>query len=195
MKKGRLIALYGINNLGKTTQAKLLVSSIEERGLKARYLKYPLYDLEPSGPVINNYLREGNQHDLSAREFQIIQILNRTQFDSQLRVMLDNGENVVVEDYVGTGIAWGVGAGISKDFLIDLNIHLVKEDLAILLEGERFLDGKEDGHKHEEDDKLMRKVGEAHLILADEYDWKKVNANQSVEEVKADILKYTAKIF
>lgn len=195
MKKGRLIALYGINNLGKTTQAKLLVSSIEERGLKARYLKYPLYDLEPSGPVINNYLREGNQHDLSAREFQIIQILNRTQFDSQLRVMLDNGENVVVEDYVGTGIAWGVGAGISKDFLIDLNIHLVKEDLAILLEGERFLDGKEDGHKHEEDDKLMRKVGEAHLILADEYDWKKVNANQSVEEVKADILKYTVKIF
>lgn len=195
MKKGRFIALYGINNLGKTTQAKLLVSSIEERGLKARYLKYPLYDLEPSGPVINNYLREGNQHDLSAREFQIIQILNRTQFDSQLRVMLDNGENVVVEDYVGTGIAWGVGAGISKDFLIDLNIHLVKEDLAILLEGERFLDGKEDGHKHEEDDKLMRKVGEAHLILADEYDWKKVNANQSVEEVKADILKYTAKIF
>lgn len=195
MKKGRLIALYGINNLGKTTQAKLLVSSIEERGLKTRYLKYPLYDLEPSGPLINNYLREGNQYGLSAREFQIIQILNRTQFDSQLRAILDSGENVVVEDYVGTGIAWGMGAGIPKDFLMDLNTHLVKEDLAILLEGERFLDGKEDGHKHEEDDKLMQEVGEAHLTLAEEYGWKKVNANQSVEDVKADILKYTDKIF
>jgi len=34
MKKGKLIVLYGINNLGKTTQAELLVEKIKSNGKK-----------------------------------------------------------------------------------------------------------------------------------------------------------------
>ena len=43
--KGKLIAIYGINNLGKSTQAHLLVQELQDQGYKAQYLKYPIYDI------------------------------------------------------------------------------------------------------------------------------------------------------
>jgi thymidylate kinase len=43
--KGKFIVLYGINNLGKTTQAKLLVEKFQKEGLKAEYMKYAVYSL------------------------------------------------------------------------------------------------------------------------------------------------------
>lgn len=187
MKRGKLLAIYGTNNLGKTYQARRLVEYLNKEN-KAQYLKYPLYDLVPSGIFINRYLREGNPEKLSAREFQMMQVLNRTQFDYELREKIYGGEIVVVEDYIGTGIAWGVGTGLDKDFMVKMNSHLMKEDKAVLLDGERFDDGKEKDHKHEEDDSLMKKVREVHLELAEELGWGIVKANQDRDSVFKDIL-------
>ena len=50
MQKGKLIVLYGINNLWKTTQVHLLIDRLRAKGLQAEYLKYPIYDLAPSWP-------------------------------------------------------------------------------------------------------------------------------------------------
>lgn len=191
---GKLIALYGINNVGKTTQAKLLANRISSAAWNIptpASVKYARYDISPSGPLINNYLRliggKKNPYGFSPREFQILQAFNRTQAESSLFAILDSGISVVAEDYTGTGIAWGIGAGVSKDFLVEINRHLVKEDLAILLDGERFLSGKEENHSHEEDDKLVQRVRQIHLDLAKEFGWHVVAANQSQERVHADI--------
>ena len=44
---GKVVALYGINNLGKTTQRDLLVGRIfKETGEKPFSMKYPLYGLQ-----------------------------------------------------------------------------------------------------------------------------------------------------
>lgn len=72
MKRGIFIAFYGINNLGKTLQAKKLAETMQKKGFNVRYIKYAIYELKPSGMILNNYLRKGNQHKLSAREFQLI---------------------------------------------------------------------------------------------------------------------------
>ena len=84
MTKGKLIVFYGINRLGKSTQAKLLVERLKSINKKSVYLKYAIYDLEPSGKLINSYLRESNPYNFSSREFQILQVLNRQQFESNL---------------------------------------------------------------------------------------------------------------
>lgn len=130
---GKLIVLYGINNLGKSTQAKLLVEKLKTEGLKAEYLKYPIYNLSPSGEILNDYLREGNFYDLHSREAQIIYALNRTQYQDILIKKLEAGIHVVAEDYKGTGIAWGLGAGVSEVFLKSINSHLIDEDLVFFL--------------------------------------------------------------
>lgn len=191
---GKLIVLYGINNLGKSTQAKLLVDKLNSEGQKAEYLKYGLYDLHPSGKHLNAYLREGNPHQLSPREFQLIHVLNRTQYDNTLREKLDSGIWVVAEDYVGTGIAWGVGAGVDQKLLEELNEHLIKEDLGIYFKGKRFLEAKEQNHTHETDDELMKIVERVHDDLAKKHNWIHVNANDSIEQINSYIWRHIQKL-
>lgn len=184
MKKGKFIVLYGINNLGKTTQAKLLVKNLKKNKYKAEYLKYPIYNLEPSGPILNNFLRGGNKYKLSRRDAQFIYALNRTQYENKLLKKLEKGINIVAEDYTGTGLAWGIGSGVDEKFLNNVNAHLLREDLGILFEGKRFMHSIEKDHKHENDNKLMDKVKKAHLYLAKKNKWQTVDANLSVEEIE-----------
>lgn len=188
--KGKLIVFYGINNLGKSTQAKILLDKLKDLGLQAEYFKYPIYDLEPFGPIINSYLREGNPYNLSAREAQLIYVLNRVQYQEELIKKLEAGVYVIAEDYVGTGIAWGVGAGIDVSFLKKINETLIKEDLAILFDGERFKEAMEKKHKHEQDEEFSQRVRQIHLDLGEEYNWKKINANLSIEEISEIIFEY-----
>jgi len=184
---GKLIVFYGINNLGKSTQAKLLVERLKANGYQAEYLKYPIYDLAPSGLILNDYLRNANPHRLNAKEAQIIYALNRTQYQDELIAKLKAGVNVIAEDYKGTGIAWGLGAGVEEDFLKKVNSHLITEDLVFLFDGERFRQAIENNHKHENDDDLMTKVRWAHLKLREEYGWWKINANLAIEEIHEEI--------
>ena len=185
--KGKFIVFYGINNLGKTTQAEILVDKIKAEGKNAEYLKYPVYDLEPSGKILNNYLREGNRHDLGPREAQIIYTLNRMQYESELIKKLENGINIIAEDYTGTGLAWGIGADVDENFLKYANSSLLKEDVSFLFDGDRFMNSVEKNHRHEENDDLAIKVREIHKRLGEELGWIKINANDSIEKISAII--------
>lgn len=194
IKKGKLIVFYGTNNLGKSTQAKILIEKLKEKNIEAEYLKYPIYDLEPSGPILNNYLRNGNPYNLSAREAQIIYCLNRTQYQKTLEEKLNKGINIIAEDYTGTGIAWGVGAGVDQKFLEEINSHLLKEDIALLFDGERFKEAMEKNHKHEQDDEFSKKVRQIHLDLGKKYNWEMINANLTIEEISHIIFERVIKI-
>ncbi|MBI4050625.1 MAG: hypothetical protein HY396_01470 [Candidatus Doudnabacteria bacterium] len=189
LKAGKFIVIYGINNLGKTTQAKLLVEKLKRLGRKAEYLKYPVYDLEPSGPMINAYLREGNPVKLSAREVQILYAMNRWQYEPILRSKLEKGIDIVAEDYWGTGVAWGAGAGVDKEFLLRLNGFFLREDLALLFAGKRFASGLENNHLYETDSELTKRVEVAHNELGKEFGWKLMDANQSIEKVAEEVWK------
>lgn len=181
--KGKFIVLYGINNLGKTTQAKMLVDKLNAQGNKTEFIKYPIYNLPPSGTILNNYLRGGNIFNLTPREAQIFYTKNRTQFEIELKKKLEEGINIIAEDYTGTGICWGMGAGVDEMFLKYINSHLLEEDLAFLFDGERFKEATEQNHKHETNDDLTNKVRWAHLKLGQEKGWKKVNANLTINEI------------
>jgi len=184
--KGKFITLYGINNIGKTTHAKWLVANLRSEGYSAEYIKYPHYDVEPTGPMINNILRSEKQ-TISEEELQMWYTLNRFQFEPKLREMLEKYNYVVAEDYIGTGLAWGTAKGADLDWLKQLNKHLLKEDIAVLLDGERFLQAKEKIHVHESNDELMKRCREVHLELAEEYNWPIVQANHTKEEVQQSI--------
>lgn len=193
--KGKFIVIYGVNNLGKTTQARILVDKLKLHGLEAEYLKYPIYNLAPAGAILNNYLRQNNFYNLSAREVQIIYAFNRLQFEKTLMEKLAQGINIVAEDYTGTGIAWGLAAGVNENFLKYINSHLLKEDLAFLFDGERFLESIEYNHQHETDDQFIVKARIAHLRLGHELGWVIINANQSIKQVHEKIWNQVLKLF
>ena len=184
---GKMIVLYGINNIGKSTQAKLLVENLNKEGLEAVYLKFPLYDLLPSGKLLNDYLRYGNPNNLSVREMQIINVLNRTQAQDKIRTELEMDKIIISEDYTGGGLAWSIGGGLNKEFVLELNSHLIKEDLSIVFNGQRFDSGIESGHKHETDNSLTESVRLAYLELAMDFKWEIIDANQPVETIQQKI--------
>lgn len=186
--KGLVIAIYGINNIGKTTQVNLLKDELEKSGKKTIIIKYPVYDLETTGPKINSYLRQGNPEKISAKEIQYFYAQNRKDFEPKLKEIIKENNFIILEDYTGTGISWGLGTGVLKEYLIDINKDLLKEDIAILMDGKRFLQAEEKNHKHENDFNLVDSVREKHLELAKEFNWNIVDANRSIIEVHKDIL-------
>lgn len=187
-KEGKFIVVYGMNNLGKTTMVNRLVDFLKSNNEDAVYLKYPIYGLEPTGPRINRYLREGNPENLNPATVQKIYSDNRRDFEPDLIKMINQGKCVVAEDYVGTGIAWGMIGGAKIEEMEKINSGLREADLSILLDGERFLTGIESGHKHESAGELWPKGRRIHLDLAKKYNWKIINANQTREEVLEDVV-------
>lgn len=185
--RGKFITLYGINNIGKSTQAKLLLRALKKNDYKAVYVKYPVYDIKPSGPFINNILRGRGKQEISEEELQLWFVINRYQFQPKLKKLLEDGYIVIAEDYTGTGIAWGTAKGLNQEWLEEANKFLLKEDFAILLEGKRDLRAKEKNHVHEQNDRLITRCIEMHGQLAKKHGWKKVQIQPAIKKT-ADIL-------
>ncbi len=178
----KFITIYGINNIGKTTHAKKLVEKLQAAGHQAVYVKYPVYDVEPTGVFIDQVLRGEKGQSISEEELQLWFVLNRYQYQSKLQQNLEDGYIVVAEDYIGTGIAWGTAKGLDTEWLESVNSRLVKEDLAIMMEGKRDTSAKEDVHVHEQNDDLILKCTEVHSQLADKYGWKRVVLQDEIED-------------
>lgn len=151
------------------------------------YVKYPVYDLHPTGPRINDYLRQHNPLEWTPKRFQEEQVQNREDFEPILKRYLDAGVWVIAEDYKGTGIAWGVGAGVDLEYLEEKNSNLLDEDIVFLFDGERFTSGIEKGHTHEQNNDLTQKVRTIHLLLGEQKGWILVNANRDKDKIQAEI--------
>ncbi|MEK7673474.1 MAG: hypothetical protein AAB373_06345 [Patescibacteria group bacterium] len=182
MVKGQFITLYGINNIGKSTHAKLLVERLEKEGYKSKYVKYPVYDLAPTGPFINEVLRGEDGQKIPEDELQMWFILNRYQFEPQIKKWIEEGYIIVAEDYTGTGIAWGVAKGLDEEWLLGANKYLLKEDFALMLEGERSLSAREETHVHEQNDDLVQKCIRVHERLAEKFGWTRVQVQAEKAE-------------
>jgi len=182
--KGKLITLYGVNNMGKSTHSLRLVEKLRSQGHDVEYVKYPVYDIEPSGPFLNGVLR-GDRQEISEEELQMWFIVNRHQFQPQLKAWLGAGKIVVAEDYVGTGIAWGMTKGLDERWLEVCNESLIKEDVVILIEGERSMDVVEEHHVHEQDNALVARCYETFQYLAKKHGWHKVRLQDEKDDTAA----------
>jgi len=183
------ITIYGINNIGKSTQVKCLKEQFEKIWKKVKIVKYPIYDLEPTGPQINYFLRDSSAPKISGESFQMMYIQNRLDYEPQLKKDLKSYDVVLAEDYIGTGMAWGMTQGVPYTWLQAKNMQYkqMAPDLEILMDGERFLAGKEHNHRNEKDDEAVEKTRQNFLFLAKKYGWPVVNANQEKDQVTADL--------
>lgn len=188
MKRGKLITLYGINNIGKSTQCKILIDNLKKHGHDAVYIKYPVYSIEPTGVFINKVLREsGGRQNITEDQLQMWFTLNRYQFEPELKQMLNEGKIVIAEDYVGTGLAWGSAKGANLEWLTELNKYLLKEDFAVYLKGKRNVQAVESTHIHETNNELIEATQFIYDNLAEKYKWTKVMVKPSIGETADDI--------
>ena len=181
---GKLITLYGINNIGKTTHSHLLVERLQREGFDAVYIKFPIYQIEPTGSFLNQVLRKSHEaiQKISEEELQMWFTLNRYQFEPTLKKWLSEGKIVIAEDYTGTGIGWGTTKGANLEWLENLNTYLLKEDFSVLLEGTRSIHAREEGHIHESDDDLVGRAKDVFSNLGTRYGWARVQMEQQKED-------------
>lgn len=194
VNRGKFIVLYGSNNLGKSSQLDLLESEWKAIGRSYTRIKYPRYST-PSGMVLNIELRgeEKDKMHLSDAQMQELFAYDRRDFEPELLRLLSNGD-VIGEDYVGTGMAWGLTLGVERKLLDIYNRGLLEPDIAILLDGERFAGGIEKGHRHEAaGDKVWAENRRIHQELAVEFGWEIVSANGSKEKVHEEIMAIVAR--
>jgi len=170
MLRGKFITFYGINNIGKSTHARILCDRLKKEGFEPVFVKYPVYEVEPTGEFLNKVLRTGEQK-ITEEELQLWFALNRHQYEPTLKKHLMDGKTVIAEDYIGTGIAWGITKGANEDWLEEINKYLLRPDLSILLEGERTIQAVEKGHIHETNDELMVRARKTHVSLAKKFAW------------------------
>ncbi|AKJ64696.1 dTMP kinase [Kiritimatiella glycovorans] len=138
MKTGRFITFEGPEGGGKTTQARRLVASLQDRGLTVRHVR------EPGGTEIGEAIRELLQHReteeaMTARCEVLLFAASRAQLAARvIGPALERGEWVVGDRYLdSTTVYQGPGRGLSADALDGLNrfaVAGVMPDLTLLLD-------------------------------------------------------------
>jgi thymidylate kinase len=183
---GKFIVLYGSNNIGKSTQTQLLQQRIQ----KSIAIKYPIYK-SPTGVLISQILRNPELIDKKYTEIEIQQLYvqDRRNYEPELRAMIKSGTSVIAEDYIGTGIAWGMTRGLNLESLISMNEGLLQPDITILLDADyRYTESIEKTHKNENDDQLWIKNRDIYRLLGKKFSWNIIHANQPQKIVSEAIL-------
>lgn len=179
---GKFITIYGINNVGKTTQTKLLAERLQKDGYKVATLKYPIYSAEPTGPRISSILRENTEPNISQEHFQMLYCLNRFDTEPELKKLIQSHDLVIAEDYTYTSVAWGSAQGATKEWLVNLNKHLLEPDFTLMIDGKRGIKSIEKGHRHEDNQDLAAQVQKIFQVLQQELGWTLIHRQEKIED-------------
>ena len=173
--------LYGPDGVGKSRQALMLEEKLQETGGLVRRLRYPVYSCQPAGPKLDEILHR-TKKSLPEEEMQRMFAQNRKDFEPTLKSWLENGVNVIGENYKGTGIAWGVARGMTVEKMEGMNKDTIDPDIAIYMDGPRRGESLVGGHPYgtEGDEDEWYKVREAYLQMADRYGWVRVGGDAPV---------------
>lgn len=106
-RKGKLIVIDGGDGSGKTTQVKLLVDQLKERGIKAKHLSFPRYYSSFHGQFVGRYLRGefGDIGRVSPYMAALAYALDRASAREEIESYLASGGYVICDRYVTSSMA------------------------------------------------------------------------------------------
>ncbi len=163
-----------------------IVKTLLQKRYKSNHIHKILLKIQKA---LNNFGYKSMQFEL---ELQKLFTQNRHDYENELQNMLDNGITVIAEDYVGTGIAWGMTRGIAFEKLAEMNKGLLEPDIAIMLIAEnRFTQSIEQKAKHrnETDELAWQKNKEIYKKLAKKFNWHVINIDKHDTPTKAVMYK------
>lgn len=129
-----LIALCGIDGVGKTTHAKMLVDSFRINGYKALYMKQHTNEYYQSDDL-KKLLYEGNKQENFLRRIAYFSAADRIkQLEKNIIPKLENGYIVVVDRYVFSSYAYFETRGVELNWLKSINQVIKLPDITICLD-------------------------------------------------------------
>lgn len=164
--RGHLIAFEGLDQSGKQTQAERLLEAFRAAGHRTEFLTFPAYDTA-LGTEIDNALH--GRRDYAPDTLQLLYIANRFEFRSTMEAWLAAGTMVVCDRYMASSIAYGEAQGLDAQWLAEIQRHLPRPSLTILLDisPDASLTRKKAARdKFERDLPLLARVRESYLRQA-----------------------------
>jgi dTMP kinase len=193
LRKGRIVVIEGMDKAGKTTQSRLLVTALRNKGKLCASLDFPDYST-PIGREIKSFL--DGKRDYPDETKLMLLSANRWERKETIDRMLSNGTILVMNRYYHSNLAYGVSKNLELDWLMTLDRGLPKEDLCIVLEIRPTISesrSKHAGDLFENDKDLLKNVYKNYRKLAKLFNWKIINGERSKEEVSRDILNMVLK--
>ncbi|UCG36532.1 MAG: dTMP kinase [Candidatus Bathyarchaeota archaeon] len=129
---GVFICIEGLDGSGKTTQARLLIHALRERGYD------PAYTTEPSdgiyGEIIRKRVLQGDLRIPAVIETVLFAVDRFDHIQSTIRPLLDKGKIVVCDRYVYSSIAYQGAAKLDIQWIEKINRHAIEPHLVIYID-------------------------------------------------------------
>jgi dTMP kinase len=193
-KRGRLVAIEGIDQAGKRTQASLLAKEIRRIGLPVSVWNFPDYTT-PLGKQLKAYLARKVRFDLHS--VHLLYAANKWEVAEELQGRIESGGIVITNRYSPSNLAYGLAHGLPRDWLNSLEEGLPKPDVVVVLDilPRTSLGRKSKGRDvHEGDLAYLEKVRRAYLRLAGKYRWRVVDGHQDSKTVRRLIWNQVSRI-
>ena len=190
-----LIAIEGLDQSGKATQAEALRDRLRDDGKRARLVSFPGYGTA-IGEEIARALQGEREH--SPEVMQLLYVANRYECRGDLERWLSGDLMVVCDRYTASSIAYGEAQGLDAGWLTQIQRFLPVADLTILLDIEPSLAVKRKSSgrdRYERDLALLGRVRESYLRQAEQRDWFRVDGNRGKVEVAQEIAGLVGKQF
>lgn len=191
-RSGQIIVLEGIDKSGKTTQTNLLFNHLQNKNPgKVLLISFPDYSTQ-IGKVIRDFL-EGRTK-LNSETLHMLLAANRREKKDLIEDSLNNGNTILMNRYYHSNLAYGIANGISKEWLLNLDEGMPKEDVTIVLDVEpeitqsRVVKNNFDADVFEKNKEFLNQARANYLALAEEYGWTVIRSHLSKEKVFDSIL-------
>ena len=187
-----LIAFEGLDQSGKETQARHVRARIEQDGWKVHPLSFPDYDT-PIGREIRAAL-DGHR-DFGPDVLQLLYVANRLEHLTRLEAWLSARSVVVCDRYRASSVAYGEAQGLDPIWLEDIQRHLPRPDITVLLDiaPETAVKRKASGRdRFERDLALLARVRASYRRQAGQPGWVLIDAEQPPDEVAAAVTRVVA---
>jgi dTMP kinase len=190
-KRGVFICIEGIDASGKTTQAHQLVRNLRLRDLDA------LYTTEPSageiGKIIREYVLNREKRMPAAVEALLFAADRLQHLEKEIKPALKKDKIVICDRYVYSTMAYQGAADLDLKWIEKINQFALVPDMALFIDVspevviERMLSKSKKSVM--ETLKNQRRVCEVYLKMVNEGLLMRIDGNNSVQVVAAEILK------
>ncbi len=185
---GPLVAIEGLDQSGKETQARMLGPWFEHLGFRVELIGFPDYTTT-IGTEIGEALR--GRRRFTAEVMQLLYVANRHEWKQAIDTWTGEGRAVICDRYLASSVAYGEAQGLDPAWLTVIQATLPQPTVTVLLDiapAAAAARKRENRDTFEQDLDMLGRVRMSYLRQAAEQDWIVVDADRHKDVVAFDII-------
>jgi dTMP kinase len=190
---GVLIAIEGLDQSGKETQARMLAARLTAVGRQAGVVSFPDY-ATPIGTELHRALH--GEREYGPDVIQMLMIANRYEWKPAILQALAEGRIVVADRYLASSVAYGEAQGLDPAWLFEAQKYLPQPSLTVMIDiapATAVARKRVNRDRFEQDLAMLERVRVSYRRQAAVPGWVAIDGERGKVEVAADIVTAVSK--